>query len=339
MKPVPLAQKFDILPNLISGYMKSLPLLLTLFISTASIAQALNTRFEKIKSELFNQPYSELPQYNVNKQLFGPEKVKGGQENENKLINAARRTFDSSEDLITLETQHKLLNANGICFAGAWRINQDSDYTGLYTNGSVTPAIVRASVALSGTKQNNKRSFGMAIKLLPNDLQQKPSLNAFVLHSMGGTVTKYVLDLALDNQPPLGSIPKLSDITTALRLRRDLEKADKENGATSPSVSYRPVSVFAEHQVEEQNVIAPRWLKLTVIDSQRVDFSDFRDELRVENYSHKKIIYQIAVAGNSQDTTTKKKNAKWQTIGVLELTESVTSASCDTNLHFQHPKL
>ena len=292
-----------------------------------------NTRFETLKSEIFKQPYSQLPQYKVKKRLFGSEK----KIDENKLLEAAKRTFESSDDLIELPTKQKLLNANGICFSGTWNINQENEYTGLYKKGSNVNAIVRASVALSGTAQKNKRAFGMAIKLLPADIAQGPSLNAFVLHSMGGTITKHVLDLELDNEPPLGRLPKFSDLSTALRLRRDLEKADKAYGASKPDASFRPVSVFAEYN--SQNSISPRWLRLSAMDEQRVDKEDFRDELNIENYSKNTIRYQIEVAGNNNNDNQKKKNAQWKSIGLLELTDSVTSSACDLNLHFQHPKL
>ena len=304
-------------------------------LTTNSYSQDTNSRFVQLKNKLFNEPYSELPQYKVKRQLFGSAK----NETENKLLDAARRTFSSTEDLITLPTKQKLLNANGICFVGTWRITQDSEYTGLYQNGSLAPAIIRASVAFSGTKQKNKRAFGMAIKLLPDDLKQQASLNAFVLHSMGGAITKNVLDLPLDNEPPLGRLPKFSDLSTALRLRRDLEKADKENGATKADASFRPVNVFAEYKVDQRDVVSPRWLKLTALNPERVDHLDFRDELRVEHYSNKKISYQISAAGNNQDKISKKKSAEWKNIGILDMTESVTSESCDINLHFQHSKL
>lgn len=292
-----------------------------------------NSRFESLKKVIFDQPYSQLPQYKVKKQLFGSEK----KTEENKLLEAAKRTFESSDDLIVLPTNQKLLNANGICFAGTWSINEESSYTGLYKKGAQATIIARASVALSGTTQKNKRAFGMAIKLLPDDLGEQPSLNAFVLHSMGGTITKHVLGLELDNEPPLGRLPKFSDLSTALRLRRDLEKADKEYGATKPDASFRSVSSFAQYN--NQNSVSPRWLRLSAMNEQRVNKKDFRDELNVNNYSENIIRYQIEVAGNDRDSVQKKKSAQWQSIGMLELTQSVTSPACDLNLHFQHPTL
>jgi len=292
-----------------------------------------NSRYESLKKVIFDQPYSQLPQYKVKKRLFGSEK----KVDENKLLEAAKRTFESTDDLIELPTNQKLLNANGICFSGTWNITQENEYSGLYKKGTHVAAIIRASVALSGTTQKNKRGFGMAMKLLPSDLGDRPSLNAFVLHSMGGTITKHVLDLELDNEPPLGRLPKFSDLSTALRLRRDLEKADKEKGAKKPTVSYRPVNQFAEYKIEKEQSLAPKWLKLSPITTTRLDENDFRDEFNVSSYPDQKIRYAIEVAQNSDNG--KKSKAQWQTIGELSLTDSVTSLACDTQLHFQHPVL
>jgi len=291
------------------------------------------TRFEQLKNELFEEPYSSLPYYKVSRKLFGPSR----NNDKNKLLHAARRTFDDSSDLIEFPAGQKLLNANGICFTGRWRITDENSFSGLYRQGSDVPAIVRASVALSGTRQKHKRAFGLAIKLLPDDLQTAPSLNAFVLHSMGGTRTKHVLDLSMDNAPPLGRLPSFRDLSTALRLRSDLEKADKEKGATKPSVSFRPVTAFANYSTDKQSINSPKWLRLSPLTTTRVDQDDFRNELQVTAYPEQQIRYAIEVAANSDNG--KKSTAQWQTIGQLVLDNSVTSLACDTRLHFQHPTL
>lgn len=297
--------------------------------------EKLNPRFDQLKKALFEQPYQQLPQYKVSRRLFGPS----GKSDKNKVLAAARRTFENTDDLIEQTNGQKLLNANGICFSGSWRITRDNPYTGLYKNGTTSPAIIRASVALSGTKQKNKRAFGMAIKLLPDDLGEAPSLNAFVLHSMGGTITKHVLDLSMDNEPPLGNLPRFSDLRTALRLRRDLETADSEVSTTKPDASYRPVSTFAYHLQTDETALAPRWLRLTSVTEERIDRNDFRDELQIKNYSGQNVKYHIEVAGDASSLNDNKKNIQWFNIGVIHLTESVTSLACDLNLHFQHPRL
>ena len=303
---------------------------------TIEAAQAPNQseiRFNHIKTSLFAEPYPELPYYKVSRKLFGPAK----NNEKNHLLTAAKRTFDDSADLIDFPSGQKLLNANGICFIGEWRITTPNPFTGLYKQGSTSTGIIRASVALSGTQQKHKRSFGMGIKLLPEGLAEAPSLNAFVLHSMGGIKTKHLLDLSMDNQPPLGRLPSFRDLSTALRLRSDLEKADKEQGASKPKVAYRPVNQFAQYSEEAGKAVSPKWLRLSPKTHERFDKNDFRDELDVSLYPDSQIKYTIEVAAKTENG--KKKKADWLEIGELVLTDSVTSKACDSRLHFQHPKL
>ena len=305
-----------------------------------------NSRFERLKETIFAEPYTELPRYKVTRKLF--KNTEKGQPS--RLLSDAKRTLSNTTDLLSKDRGQKLLQANGICFAGHWLIDKPSSFTGLYKQGVRVPVIARISVSFSGTLQKERRALGMAVKFLPNDLADKPSLNVFALHTVGGVKKQHVLDLAMDNEPPLGRIPRLSDIPTALKLRSDLTKADKEAGSEQPNVTYRTVAPLAEYRTAEYRTaqhqtvkhaeeisIAPRWLRFSPLTKQRVDHDDFRDELRVEHYSNKQISYSIDVAGLHNKSDNKRK-ANWQILGQLVLTESVTSKACDTRLHFPHPK-
>ncbi len=308
---------------------------LAILYSTVSVAQSSGAadqrqnRYHAVKDVIFATPYDSLPYYKVSKALF-KSKEKGA---ESRLLKDARRTLSSSDDLLSKDRGQKLLQANGICFAGEWVIDQGSTFSGLYKQTTRVPVIARASVSFSGTKQNERRALGLAVKLFPNDLGPSPSLNIFTLHSVGGVKTKHLLDLSLDNEPPLGRIPRFQDISTALKLKSELLKADKEAGSATPSVTFRTVAPLAEYK--EQNTIAPRWLRFSAANKIRIDKLDFRDELRVEHYPNGQLIYQIEVADQVKQ---KKSKAQWQTIGQLVLNESVTSKACDTQLHFAHSK-
>lgn len=286
-------------------------------------------RYQRLKNAVFADPYDNLPYYKVNKTLFKSKK-KGA---ESRLLNDARRTLSSSQDFLDQQRDQKLLQANGICFAGEWVIDKDTDFSGLFRQTTRLPVIARASTTFSGTKQNQRRSLGLAVKLLPNDLGSSPSLNVFALHSVGGVKTKHLLDLSLDNEPPLGRIPRFQDIPTALKLKSELLKADKEAGSEQPSVTFRTVAPLAEYK--EENAISPRWLRFSSANNIRIDKQDFRDELRVEHYPNQQLIYKIEVATHAKK---KKSKAQWQSIGQLVLNESVTSKACDTQLHFAHAK-
>ncbi len=309
-----------------------------------------NSRFEQLKEAVFSDPYEQRPIYKVERKRFG----KPGDRASNHLRNAAKRTLVDSRDLLEFESGQKLLQANGICFAGQWSIDQPSEFTGLFAKGARSPVIVRASVALGGVGQKDKRAFGLAVKLLPDNLANDSSLNVFVLNSMGGVVTDRVMDLAMDNQPPLGRVPNWRDIRTALRMRKDLEAADKaylsDSGAQiKPDATYRPVDHVAAHNPVISPVAAPtiapaitspitspKWLRFSPISPWRADHNDFRDELSLPANSAQTLDYLIEVAA---DHGGKKSGAQWQAIGRLVLTESVISATCDTRLHFQHPTL
>ncbi len=334
---------------IINNWLPSFVLALSLFsfISLKSFASEISTsqQYDIVKQAIFDKAYSQRPNYVVSRKLFG----KTQKDRDNKLLAAAKRTLTDPRDLIDFPDKQKLLQANGICFAGTWDIDKKTDFpqahtkennfTGLFAPDTSQSVIVRASVALSGTTQKDKRAFGMAIKFFPSDLTSSTSLNAFLLNSFGGVVSKYVLDLPMDNQPTLGSLPKFSDLGTALRLKKDLEKADRAHGAKKARFSFRPITHLASYQNNDsENIVAyksPQWLRLVAKTTQRIDSNDFRDELAISAYADKQIVYTISVAEESN----KKSQAQWQNIGQLILNDSITSAACDQRLHFQHPQL
>lgn len=290
--------------------------------------------YNSIKEAVFQNPYAELPHYKVEKALFGTS----GRSEENHLLRAAKRTLTSKDDLLKFPQGQKLLQANGICFAGEWIIDTDSPYSGQFRNPTHGLVIARASVTLSGTEQADKRAFGLALKLFPTQDAGATvaTLNAFVMHSIGGTRTKHVLDLVVDNEPPLGSLPSLAHLGAAYRLLRDLKMADKMISQTKPDVNYRPVTHWAG-DASLSTVVAPRWLRLRAPTKlPRVDKRDFRDELRVVHYPKQKLVWLIEVAGDGHN---KKSDAEWLNIGRLVFSESITSPACDQQLHFAHPRL
>lgn len=330
----------------------NLATLLVVTLACVAPIQALGlSPFEAAKIKVFASPYDSLPHYKVSTKNFG----KSGDHPENYLLNAARRTLVSRADFIDRPEGQKLLNANGICFSGEWQITQNSQYTGLFEQDSTVPIIARASVALTGTTQSDKRAFGLAIKLFPeSDAKENAhSLNIFLLNSLVGVRVKHVLDLSMDNEPSAKGIPPWSQIATALRLRSDLERADKEYGTGKPQLAYRTVAhlaglEFSQSAGRADKAISPYWLRLRAEQSiPRIDAKDFRDELNVGNYPNNELIWNIEAASNRYDydegsagTQKKikdKKAARWQFLGQLRLTASVVSAVCDKELHFSHP--
>ena len=302
---------------------------LTFLHTSVLLAASLSPRYIELKEAVFAQPYTELPRYKVTTKLFNFKSDK----QQHSLLDDARRTLLTTKDFLGPERGQKLLQANGICFAGTWHIDTSNQFSGVFKEGSRVPIIARASTTFSGTLQDERRSLGMAVKLIPQDLGDAPTLNVFSLHSAGGVTKQYMLDLSMDKEPPLGRIQRLRDIRTALKLKNTLLKADREAGSVDPSATYRSVAALAEHG-ESSSVLSPRWLRFSPATEYRVDKDDFRDELRVENYPTEKIIYNIE-AGHH--TSHDKSSATWQRIGQLVFNQSITSRACDTQLHFAHP--
>ena len=197
------------------------------------------TRFEAVRDAVFSDPYPELPRYRVDRAQFGA----AGNKADNHLLEAARRTLTETADLIDFPGGQKLFQPNGICFSGTWQIDQQSEFTGLYASGSSVPVLARASVMLDGTQRKDKRAFGLAVKLFVPGFEN--SLNVLLMHSMGGRVVTHVADLMVDNHPPLGSLPRLESLRTALRTRRDLKQASRELSNVSANIRFRSVAHLA----------------------------------------------------------------------------------------------
>ena len=291
--------------------------------------------YNAISAAVFTKPYDQLPQYSTTATLFGDS---GSDPAKNHLLSAAQRTLSDRRDLIEFPQGQKLLQANGICFAGKWIIDQPSDYSGQFRFPTESLLIARASVLLSGTQQGDKRGFGLALKIFPtgDPDQIVPTLNAFVMHSMGGIKTKYTLDLVVDNEPPLGALPPLRDLSTAYRLMRDFKRADNAVSHGGANISYRPLTHLAE-QAEIANINAPTWLRLKALDTlPRIDQLDFRDELRTQHYPEGTLVWVIEAA---TDAGKGKSRASWSTLGRVVFNNSITSVDCDQRLHFVHPVL
>ncbi len=293
------------------------------------------TYYDTVKKVVFSDAYKTLPQYLVKRDLFDKD-------GRNILLENAKRTLSSERDLVEFPAGQKLLQANGICFAGTWHMSDGSPYTGLYSANTTLPVLVRASVSLSGTKQDDKRAFAIAVKIFPNHSKSDTvkTQNVFLMHSLGGVQTERVLDLQLDNEPELGSLPPFKQWLTAYRLESDLEKADRLFSGDKANARFRPVSHLAELDAHGQRVVdvnAPYWLRATASSSMPpVDEDDFRDELQVRHYPDQQLVWELHGAAFQ---STGKSESSWVHLGQIVLTQSIVSKSCDSKLHFAHPTL
>lgn len=292
--------------------------------------------FRAVKEAVWSDPYEQLPQIRVALEDFGPP----GSPPDNRLRAAAARTLRVQDDLYAFPEGRKLLQANGICFAGRWRTGSDSPYTGLFAPHTTARLIARASVALSGTKLGDRRAFGIAVKLFRSADTDDPggTANFFVMDTLAGTRNKRFVDRSFDNEPDLGSLwGAFATLHLGSRIRADLEAADRQASGTSGAFGYRPVTHLAETEAASHPPHAPHWLRLRIEDgTPRIDADDFRNELDLASYPNGRIVW---VVEGADLTAGGKERAEWIRLGEIELEESVVSRSCDARLHFAHPAL
>lgn len=305
--------------------------LLTLLgmISTTANADYQGSSVDDIWEQVRSDPYHTLPQRRVTLWSF----FSGFKD---RLLESSKRTLSDERDI--LPTFRKLLHPNGICLRGSWNITEPNQYTGVFADGSSMPIIARASTALTNTKAGQNRAFGIAGKIFPvsdgDTTEIVKTANFFTIEDLGGNYKKHFLDAENSND-----IIKISPTLTVfmnslvgLVAGKDFTLADKSTPLTSLIRELYPLS---EATLEDPSqAITPTWLKITGAQNvPRVDALDFRDELNVENYPEG-LFFDILVANEGIRLGEKQ----WQKIGYIQFDESVVSESCDTRLHFTHPK-
>jgi hypothetical protein len=277
--------------------------------------------FNDVWSEVYSDLYKTLPQDKISYgKLFTHSK--------NIILHDAKRTLLERADI--LEPFDKLAHPNGACMKGYWNITQANPYSGYFKNGSKALIIARASSAMSNTKRNETRAFGMAGKLFPttdeNKINKEPTANFFVIDDLGGTKALHYTDVTLTNEPDVTTTTEvLKNLLYALKVSKAFEKAD-----TNPTIrQLYEISELGEGK--SKNIITPKWMSIKAKSGQTIDAEDFRDEFRLEK--GQKLVFEIAVA--SKEVNGKK---NWKTIGDITFDDSLVSYSCDHRLHFHHPK-
>lgn len=285
--------------------------------------------FRDVWSQVNSDPYAALPQEEVKVTRFfsGLKDL---------LLESSKRTLSDQSDL--LPYFDKLVHPNGICLKGTWNITAESPYTGAFRTGTKALIIARASTALTNTKAEGNRAFGFAGKIFPtsDEFHDQPvkTANFFTIENLGGTRKKHYLDSVNTND-----IIQINPTVTAffkglegLVVARDFPLAEGSNLQTALIRELYPISELGLKDGEK--AVTPIWLKIEAAeDMPRVDESDFRDELKIENYPNG-LRFSISVASEGSRFGDKA----WQKIGFIDVEESVVSESCDHRLHFAHPR-
>jgi hypothetical protein len=285
--------------------------------------------FHDVWGQVASDPYSVLPQdeVKVSKFFVGLKDI---------LLENSKRTLSNQSDL--LPYFEKLVHPNGICLKGTWNITEPNPYTGAFRQGTQHKIIARASTALTNTKAEGNRAFGFAGKIYPtaDEMHEQPlkTANFFTIEDLGGRRKKYYLDSVNTND-----IIRISPTFTAfmkglegLVVGRDFPLAEGSNLQTALIRELYPISELGLK--EGENAVTPIWLKIEAAEGlPRIDESDFRDELNIANYPDG-LRFNIAVASEGSRFGDKA----WQTIGFIDVEDTIVSDSCDHRLHFAHPR-
>ncbi len=276
--------------------------------------------FQSVWNEVIKDPYRTLPHTKVSY-------FKLSSAGKDVILENSQRTLNDHSDIIA--PFEKLAHPNGICFKGTWEIYHDNPFSGYFKKGSKALIIVRASSAMSNTRRGEIRAFGLAGKLFAtlreDEVSKEDTANFFLIDDLGGSDAAHFTDVALSNEPAVTTtFEVIKHLLYGVKVARTFAKADKHPGIRQ----VYEVSYLGEKK--DAKVLTPKWMKVEAQKGETVDAEDFRDELYLEN--GKKLIFDIAVASEI-----KEGKKVWQTIGTITLDTSVTSGSCDRQLHFHHP--
>lgn len=265
--------------------------------------------YREVKEAAWSGPYAKLPKH---KGLRPGTFIQ--------FLNDSARNMHDRRDI--RQKYDKLIHSHGICFAGIWRIDEDSPYTGYFAKGTKGLLIARGSVAGPFTKRGHRRSFGIAGKIFPtlNPDEWVWPANFVTVSHLSGFKAPYITDIEMSNAPTVGLDPAANLINRVIFRMMD----------TRPG--YRqlfPVSTLGLKPGDP--IVTPDLMMLKVAEgTPKIDAEDFRDELRLSNYPDHKLAYTINVKNFDEEP--------WTRLGVIEFTEDVISEGSDKRLHFWIPR-
>ena len=252
------------------------------------------------------------------------------------LLRAAQRTLDTRADL--LPGFRKLVHPYGICLSGRWEISEPTPYTGYFATGKKALVIARASDAMNETRPGKLRFLGLAGKIYPtiepDHSEPLETANFFLLENLGGSHRERFSEATLGNDLlPLRPHPAtLRYAALASVVGPAFVLADRALAPTQAMIrQLYPIAELAE--ADPAKAYGPRFMRLVGMQQGHAPAtSDVREELDMQFYP-RGLRFEIQVADGKRLLP-----KSWRTIGALRFTESVTSLSGDTRLHFAHPR-
>jgi hypothetical protein len=277
-------------------------------------------QFQSLWQELQSNKYIILPQYKLSY-----SKIK------DKIEGDAIRTLEDKRDL--LPNFDKLAHPNGICLNGVWNIDTPNLYSGYFKDKSKALVIARVSTAFDGTKYDDNRAFGIAIKLFPTtnpeEINTQSSANIFLIDDLGGNKNKYFHEVELTNEPPISfGFDLIKNMFYNIKLTSAFNSADK-NAGIRQLYEISELEDSSDKSHKPKRIKTPKWIKLNLQTKVNIK-DDFRDELLIEN---EPLVFSINVASKKTED-----KVEWIEIGTITFSKSLSSYSCDHRLHFHHPK-
>jgi hypothetical protein len=293
-----------------------------------------------VRDAIFASPLQSPPKW----EGIGPEQVfdafflRSGE-----IVDRSHATFDNNTNF--RPSRVKLLHPVGVCAEAEWAITKASRATGLFTEGTKVPAIVRFSTGTSDSLYLAKgpgRIFGLAVKLFPtqNPNQSVDTVNIQMLDKYGfdrSPRKRYFNEDDANGATPVyftNVAPAHSAFGKALATFFD--RFDKPNFS-------RPVYPLAEvdqqgHSVRED--VSPYEIRLIPhfkahAEVATNDSIDFRTELL--DYKPHEVSLDIVLQSYEPSAGSETLVQSGEVIGQLTINRMVMSNDCDLTLHFNHP--
>src|SRR6266542_241609 len=235
------------------------------------------------------------------------------------FLNGSARNLVDKRDI--RPWYRKLIHPNGICYAGVWRIDRDSPYTGYFARGSEGLCIARLSVGGGNSSASAKRAFGIAGKVFPtlNPNETVKPANFVLVSNLSGVKERHVLDIEATNFPQVGRDPQAFIVNRLLFRMMDSRPGWRQ---------LFPISTLGLERGSK--VVTPDVMRLTPVEgTPRVDADDFRDELRLERYPDHTVTFAVEVRNFDE--------RNWTRLGKIDFTEDAISDGGDHRLHFWIP--
>lgn len=266
---------------------------------------------------------------------------------------AVERTLDTRNDLrwgADRKGFRRLLHANGIGLFGEWQIDQPTEYSGYFRQGSRALIVARYSTCCTETRRGHSRSLSMVARIYPTTDPDHPgplpTAALITQEDIGGAYSTHINDAELRNAPDVTATRRGWGVPVLLITGVLLKFVNVE-----PSV--RQLYEIAELGKDPREPTrSPLYIRLRVEGAQpRIpgEALDFRDEVMAQIYDpgdptpQRRLVFDIEVTdqgkvGGFGDAYRRVTFEGWRRIGRIVFDSAALSYNTDFVIHFHHPR-